>query len=93
MSDPSCQHFPVPESQKAADDCWLGTPKSCRKTAGAEFRIPLDGVENYEVVDCVGASRPRLIFKVRVSFFKTSELALDRAKKKVVPSPNVLSMF
>ena len=56
----------------------MGTCKFRRKTAGVNFRILFDGVENDGVVDGEEASRPRLVFEVRVSFLEASEPAMGR---------------
>ncbi|EYC05468.1 hypothetical protein Y032_0082g1603 [Ancylostoma ceylanicum] len=55
----------------------MGTSESRRKTAGANLRVSFDGVENGGVLYRVGASRPRLVFEVCVSFFEASETTFD----------------
>ncbi|EYC36756.1 hypothetical protein Y032_0860g2734 [Ancylostoma ceylanicum] len=70
--------FSVAESLEPTEDCWMDTSESHRKTAGANLRVCFDGVAA-GVFHRVGASRPRLVFEVRVSFLEASLTAFDSA--------------
>ncbi|KAK6726955.1 hypothetical protein RB195_004947 [Necator americanus] len=54
----------------------MATPESPRKTARVGLRILFESVENGGVFE-VGASRPGLVFEVRVSACEASKPALD----------------